>query len=326
MADLLQHKVALVSGCTGQDGSYLSELLLEKGYFVVGLVRRSSTYNFQNISHLFSNERFKVEYGDLTDQTSIDRIISDGNFDEVYNLGAMSFVPVSWKSAEYTMNVNALGPIRLLESIKKFSSNTKYYQASTSEMFGKVIETPQNEATPFYPRSPYGVSKVAAHWATVNYRESYDMFASCGILFNHESSRRGVEFVTRKITNGVARIKKGLDSKLYLGNLDSKRDWGHSRDYVMAMYLMLQHDKPDNFVVGMNSTQTVREFCRIAFERAGLNYKDHVEVDPRFYRPAEVDILLSDATKAREVLGWKPEYSFEDLVNEMVDYDLRVVK
>jgi len=316
-------KRALITGISGQDGSYLAEFLLTKGYHVEGLLRRSSTDNLQNLSNI--RDFIELHYGDLADQTSIDSIIKNGNFDEVYNLGAMSFVPVSWKAAEYTMNINALGPVRLLESIRKLSPDTKYYQASTSEMYGKVRETPQNEDTPFYPRSPYGVSKVAAHWATVNYRESYDMFASCGILFNHESARRGVEFVTRKITNGVARIKKGLDSKLYLGNLDSKRDWGHSKDYIRAMYMILQHDKPDNFVIGMNSTQTVREFCRIAFERVGLSYKDYVEVDPRFYRPAEVDILLSDATKAREVLGWEPEYSFEDLVNEMVDYDMRVV-
>jgi len=313
-------KRALIFGISGQDGSYLAEFLLGKGYEVEGLVRRSSTDGLQNLSEIL--DKVKLHYGDLADQTSIDRVVKDGEFDEIYNLGAMSFVPVSWKSAEYTMNINALGPIRILEAIRKFSPETRYYQASTSEMFGKVQETPQKETTPFYPRSPYGVSKVAAHWATINYRESYDLFACCGILFNHESSRRGVEFVTRKITNGVAKIKTGPDNELPLGNLDSKRDWGHSKDYVRAMWLMLQQEKPDDFVIGSDETHSVRDFCEIAFARVGLDYKDHVTINPEFYRPAEVDILLADSSKARYELGWKPEYSFEDLVNEMVDHDM----
>ena len=317
-------KNAFITGITGQDGSYLAELLLDKGYKVTGLVRRSSTDNLQNIRYILND--ITLEYGDLTDQTCLDRIIQSNDFDEVYNLGAMSFVPVSWKEAEHTVNVNTLGPIRLMDSIRKYNSKIKFYQASTSEMFGKVRETPQKETTPFYPRSPYGVSKVAAHWATVNYRESYNLFALCGILFNHESPRRGLEFVTRKITNGVARIKLGLQKELLLGNLDSKRDWGHSRDYVRAMWLMLQQDEPEDYIVGSDETHTVREFCDTAFSRVGLDYEQFVKIDQKFYRPAEVDILLSDSTKAREKLGWLPQYNFDELVGEMVDHDMELLK
>jgi len=317
-------KNAFITGITGQDGSYLAELLLDKGYKVTGLVRRSSTDNLQNIRYILND--ITLEYGDLTDQTCLDRIIQSNDFDEVYNLGAMSFVPVSWKEAEHTVNVNTLGPIRLMDSIRKYNSKIKFYQASTSEMFGKVRETPQKETTPFYPRSPYGVSKVAAHWATVNYRESYNLFALCGILFNHESPRRGLEFVTRKITNGAARIKLGLQKELLLGNLESKRDWGHSRDYVRAMWQMLQQDEPEDYIVGSDETHTVREFCDTAFSRVGLDYEQFVKIDQKFYRPAEVDILLSDSTKAREKLGWLPQYNFDELVGEMVDHDMELLK
>ena len=318
---------ALITGLSGQDGSYLAEFLLDKGYTVIGLVRRSSTSNLQNIKHLLDNENLILEYGDMTDQNCLSNIINKHLPDEVYNLAAMSYVPVSWGSPEFTYDVNALGVVRILNAIKQVShkKKIKFYQASTSEMFGKVRETPQKETTPFYPRSPYGVSKVAAHWTTINYRESYDLFAVCGILFNHESSRRGTEFVTRKITSSVARIKAGLQEELRLGNLDSKRDWGHSKDYVRAMWLMLQQDEPNNYVVGMDETHTVREFCEIAFDKVGLYYADYVTVDPQFYRPAEVDILLADSRKIRKELGWKPEYSFTDLVNEMVDKDLEAV-
>ncbi len=321
------NKVAFITGCGGQDGSYLAEFLLDKGYTVIGLIRRSSTDNLQNIRHLLDNENLILEYGDMTDQSCLSNIINKHHPDEVYNLAAMSYVPVSWGSPEYTYDVNTLGVVRILNAIRQIShkKKIKFYQASTSEMFGKVIETPQTEKTPFYPRSPYGVSKVAAHWTTINYRESYDLFAVCGILFNHESPRRGTEFVTRKITNGVARIKAGLQDKLMLGNLDSKRDWGHSEDYVRAMWMMLQQDEPTNYVVGMNETHTVREMYDLAFRIVGLDYQDYVGVDPRFYRPAEVDILLSDSTRIRTELGWKPEHTFETLVHNMVEKDLEAV-
>jgi len=316
-------KLAFITGVTGQDGSYLSELLLGKGYTVVGMARRSSTDNLSNIRALLDNDNFFLETGDLTDQACIDRIISEYVPDEVYNLGAMSFVPVSWKSPSYTYEVNTLGALKILESIRTYGSfGTKFYQASTSEMFGKVREIPQRETTPFYPRSPYGVSKVAAYWTTVNYRESYDMYALSGILFNHESPRRGTEFVTRKITNGVAKIALGLQKELRLGNLDSKRDWGHSKDYVRAMWMMLQQDEPTDYVVGMNETHSIREFCEMAFNYVGLDYNSYVVVDPEFFRPAEVDILVSDTSKASELLGWSPEYTLKDLVSEMVAYDM----
>jgi len=319
-------KTALIAGLTGQDGSYLSEELLGLGYKVVGIIRRSSTDNLQNLSDVIDNENLILEYGDLTDQGSIDRIFNMYTFDEVYNLGAMSFVPVSWKSPEFTFNVNALGHIRILESVRRFNPESKVYFAGTSEMFGKVRETPQTEKTPFYPRSPYGIAKVAGFWSTINYRESYNLFACNGILFNHESVRRPIEFVTRKVTDGVAKIACGLQKELRLGNLDSKRDWGHSKDYISAMILMLQQDIPDDFVVGMGETHTIRELCQIAFDRVGLDYEKYVVVDPKFYRPAEVDILLSDSSKARKVLGWKPKYTFEMLINEMVDHDLSLIE
>lgn len=320
---------ALITGITGQDGSYLAEFLLEKGYSVCGLVRRSSTDNLKNIKHLLDNDNFVISYGDLTDASSIDYVIHDFNPYEIYNLGAMSFVPVSWGSAHYTVNTNTLGAINILESLRErymYGSDTKYYQASTSEMFGKVREIPQRESTPFYPRSPYGVSKVAAYWATVNYRESHDIFALNGILFNHESPRRGEEFVTRKITKAVANIYAGNQDKLYLGNLDAKRDWGHSKDYVRAMWMMLQQEEPEDYVIGSGETHSVREFCELAFGYFNMNYEDHVEVSPEFYRPAEVDILISDPSKAREKLGWKPEYSFKDLVHDMVSYDWSLIR
>ena len=317
-------KVAFITGIGGQDGSYLAELLLEKGYKVIGMIRRSSTNNLQNIKHI--KDELILEYGDLTDQSCIDRIIKMYEPDEIYNLGAMSFVPVSWDSAEYTFNVNTLGPVRILESIKKYNRDIKFYQASTSEMFGKVVEVPQDESTPFYPRSPYGVSKVAAHYATINYRESYDIFATCGILFNHESPRRGLEFVTRKITNGAVKIKLGLQKELALGNLESKRDWGHSIDYVKAMWLMLQHDKPETFVVGQGVAYSVREFCEHAFSCLDLDYRDYVIVNPEFYRPAEVDILLANPNKVKSILKWEPEYSFKDLVDDMILREMHYMK
>ena len=316
-------KLAIVTGLTGQDGSFLTELLLEKDYSVIGVAKRSSTDSFQNVKHLLKD--IKVEIGDLTDGEFISRLINENQPDEVYNLGAQSFVPVSWKMPEHTAEVNALGPLKILEAIKNYSPSTKFYQASTSEMFGKVREIPQTETTPFYPRSPYGVAKIYGHWITVNYRESYDLFASAGILFNHESERRGIEFVTRKISNAVANIKLGKQDKLYLGNLDSKKDWGYSKDYVEAMWLMLQQDKPDTFIIGTDETHTVREFCDVAFELVGLDYRDYVEINPEFFRPAEIDILISNSTKARTVLGWKPKTSFKQLVEIMVKHDLELM-
>ena len=317
-------KRALIFGISGQDGSYLAEFLLGKGYEVEGLVRRSSTDGLQNLSEIL--DKVKLHYGDLADQTSIDRVVKDGEFDEIYNLGAMSFVPVSWKSAEYTMNINALGPIRILEAIRKFSPETRYYQASTSEMFGKVQETPQKETTPFYPRSPYGVSKVAAHWATINYRESYDLFACCGILFNHESPFRGETFVTRKITMAAAKIKLGKQETLELGNLEAKRDWGYAPDYCYGMWLMLQQDQPDDYVLATGETHTVQEFLDVTFEKAGLDVKQHVKINSRLFRPHEVPLLLGDASKAKAKLGWEPKVSFQELVKIMYesDFDLEL--
>ena len=319
------NKTAFISGLSGQDGSYLAEFLLDKDYLVIGLVRRSSTDNLSNVHHLLDNPKLILEYGDLTDAGCLSRIIKKYQPDEVYNLGAMSFVPVSWKSAKYTYDVNTLGVVRLLEAIREFSPSTKFYQASTSEMFGKVRETPQRETTPFYPRSPYGVSKVAAYWTTINYRESFGLFAVTGILFNHESPRRGLEFVTRKITDGVVRIALGLQDKLALGNLESKRDWGHSKDYVNAMWLMLQQEEPKDYVVGTDETHSIRDFCNVAFSMAGLDYRDYVIKDERFYRPAEVDILLADSSLVRGELGWKPEYNFENLVADMYRSDFELV-
>lgn len=313
-------KNALITGITGQDGSYLAELLLEKGYKVYGLRRRTSTPMMENIEHI-KNEIEFIE-GDLLDQGSLINAVKKANPDEVYNLAAQSFVATSWEQPILTGQVTALGVTNILEAVRLTKPEAKFYQASSSEMFGKVIETPQNETTPFYPRSPYGVAKVYGHWITVNYRESYDMFACSGILFNHESPRRGVEFVTRKVTDAVARIKLGLQSELRMGNLDAKRDWGFAGDYVKAMWLMLQQDKPDDYVISTGETHTVQELVEIAFGHAGLNWRDYVVIDPKFVRPAEVDLLLGDSSKAQKALGWKLEVGFEDLVKMMVDSDL----
>ncbi len=314
-------KRALITGITGQDGSYLAELLLEKNYKVYGFVRRTSTINTVNIGHLIND--IELLSGDLLDEGSIYRALQKSQPDEVYNLAAQSFVTASWAQPILTGDVTALGVARLLEAIRNFNSKIKFYQASSSEMFGKVLETPQMEKTPFYPRSPYGVAKLYGHWLTVNYRESYSMFTCSGILFNHESPRRGMEFVTRKITDTVARIKLGMASELRLGNLDAKRDWGFAGDYVKAMWSMLQHDEPGNYVVATGETHSVGEFAQLAFDCVGLNYEDYVRVDPQFMRPAEVDILLGDATRAREILGWKPQVTFKQLVEMMVESDLR---
>ena len=312
---------ALITGITGQDGSYLAEFLLTKGYQVIGMVRRTSTVTFERINHLL--DEITIVQGDLHDQSSLLANLEEYKPDEVFNLAAQSFVPTSWSQAVLTGEVTALGVTRLLEAIRLFDKKIRFYQASSSEMFGKVLEVPQRETTPFYPRSPYGVAKVYGHWITVNYRESYDMFAASGILFNHESPRRGLEFVTRKITDGVARIKLKKTDELRLGNLEARRDWGFAGDYVKAMWLMLQQDKPDNFVIGTGETHPVREFCEIAFGHVGLDYNDYVVQDPRFYRPAEVDLLVSDPSKAREKLGWQPEITFKQLVTMMVDEDMK---
>jgi GDPmannose 4,6-dehydratase len=311
---------ALITGITGQDGSYLAELLLSKGYDVVGVHRRSSTVPFERIAHLV--DKITLVAADLLDESSLIRVLRDHRPSEVYNLAAQSFVMTSFAQPVLTGEVTALGVIRLLDAILMIDPSIRFYQASSSEMFGKVVESPQNEHTPFYPRSPYGVAKVYGHWATVNYRESYKMHASSGILFNHESPRRGLEFVTRKVTNAVARIKLGLADHVELGNLDSQRDWGHAQDYVRAMWLMLQQDEPGDYVIASGETHSVREFCQVAFERAGLDWERYVRVDQRFFRPAEVDLLIGDASHAHDALGWKPEVSFEDLVHMMVDADL----
>jgi GDPmannose 4,6-dehydratase len=319
----MAEKRALVTGITGQDGSYLAEFLLKKGYKVFGLFRRSSTVNFERISHI--QRDIEMVSGDLLDQKSLTSAIELAEPDEVYNLGAQSFVPVSWDQPMLTGEITALGVTRLLEAIRTVNPKIRFYQASTSELFGKAQETPQKESTPFYPRSPYGVSKLYAHWITINYRESYDLYACAGILFNHESPRRGLEFVTRKITHGVARIKQGLEDKLPLGNLDSRRDWGYAGDFVRAMWLILQHDVPEDFVIATGTDRTIREFCQAAFSHVDLNWEDHVVIDKRFFRPAEVNILLGDATKAKEKLGWQPEVSFEQMVQMMVDRDMEIV-
>lgn len=314
-------KTALVTGITGQDGSYLAELLLDKGYRVVGMTRRTSTDVHERIQHIFDDIEFVS--GDLLDQTSITTIVDKVRPDEVYNLAAQSFVPASWSQPVLTGEFTALGVTRVLEAVRAVNPKIRFYQASSSEMFGKVREVPQSEETPFYPRSPYGVAKVYGHWITVNYRESYDMYAVSGILFNHESPRRGKEFVTRKISDGVARIKLGLQKELLLGNLDAQRDWGFAGDYVRAMWLMLQQDHPDDYVVANGRTHSVREFCRIAFECAGLgSYEQYVRTDPRFMRPAEVDLLIGDPSKAKRALAWVPEVSFEELVEMMVQADI----
>ena len=315
---------ALITGITGQDGSYLAELLLKKGYRVIGVARRSSTVTYERINHLLDD--ITVVPGDLHDQGSLLSLLEEYEPVEVYNLAAQSFVPTSWGQPALTGDITALGVTRLLEAIHFVNPKIRFYQASSSEMFGKVLEVPQRESTPFYPRSPYGVAKVYGHWITVNYRESFDMFAVSGILFNHESPRRVLEFVTRKISDGVARIKLGLAKELRLGNLEAQRDWGFSGDYVDAMWRMLQQDEPDNFVIGMGETHSVREFCEIAFGHVGLDYKEFVIQDERFYRPAEVDLLIADPSKARSVLGWEPEVGFKELVTMMVDGDMERLK
>jgi GDPmannose 4,6-dehydratase len=313
-------KRALITGITGQDGSYLAELLLEKGYDVYGMVRRASTENFERIAHL--TERIKLVQADLLDQSSLVEALEEARPSELYNLGAQSFVPTSWKQPVLTAEFTAVGVTRMLEAVRRVDPDIRFYQASSSEMFGKVREVPQNEQTPFYPRSPYGVAKAYGHFITVNYRESYGLFAVSGILFNHESPRRGLEFVTRKISDGVARIKLGLAEELRLGNLDAKRDWGFAGDYVEAMWLMLQSDEAEDYVVATGHEHSVREFVEIAFDHVGLDVDRHVVVDPEFLRPAEVDHLVGDAAKAREQLGWEPQVSFRELVELMVDADV----
>ena len=317
-------KRALITGITGQDGSYLAEFLLAQGYDVIGMIRRSSTVNFERIKHI--QDDITLTTGDLLDEVSIINLLRESRPAEVYNLAAQSFVQTSWGQPVFTGETTALGVTRMLDAIRIVDPDIRFYQASSSEMFGKVVEVPQRETTPFYPRSPYGVAKVYGHWITVNYRESYGMHASSGILFNHESPRRGLEFVTRKITNAVARIKLGLDNELRLGNLEAQRDWGFAGDYVKAMWLMLQQDQPDDFVVSTGQTQSVRRFCELAFGHVDLDYSKYVVLDERFMRPAEVDLLVGDSTKARAALGWVPETSFEQLVTMMVEADLALLK
>ncbi|NJP06496.1 MAG: GDP-mannose 4,6-dehydratase [Chloroflexaceae bacterium] len=314
-------KRAFITGVTGQDGSYLAEFLLQQGYHVIGMVRRTSTVNFERIKHF--QDQITLASADLLDEVSLISVLREYRPDEVYNLAAQSFVQTSWGQPVFTGDVTALGVTRLLDAIRVVDPDMRFYQASSSEMFGKVREVPQSENTPFYPRSPYGVAKVYGHWITVNYRESYHLHASSGILFNHESERRGLEFVTRKITHAVARIKLGLDHELRLGNLDARRDWGYAPDYVRAMWLMLQQDEPGDYVVATGETHSVREFAQFAFEHVGLDYRDYVVQDERFMRPAEVDLLVGDRQRAQEVLGWQPTVSFADLVRIMVDADIR---
>lgn len=315
---------ALITGITGQDGSYLAELLLKKGYKVYGVVRRSSTENFSRIEHI--RDKINFIQADLLDQLSLIRAVQEVNPDEIYNLGAQSFVPTSWVQPVLTAEFTALGATRLLEAVRLIDKNIKFYQASSSEMFGKVLESPQIETTPFYPRSPYGVAKVYAHWITVNYRESYGIFACSGILFNHESPRRGLEFVTRKISNGVARIKLGFDKEIKLGNLKARRDWGFAGDYVKAMWMMLQQKKPDDFVIASGKSHSVEDFAKLAFEHAGLDYKNYIKTDKKLLRPAEVENLIGNPSKARKVLGWEPTVTFEELVKTMVDADIKRLK
>ncbi|HVF51297.1 MAG TPA: GDP-mannose 4,6-dehydratase [Pyrinomonadaceae bacterium] len=324
-------KRALITGITGQDGSFLTELLLDKGYEVFGIVRRSSSFNTDRIDHLYQDPhephtRLRMFYGDLNDSSSLNTVLRQTTPDEIYNLGAQSHVRVSYDVPEYTAEVTGLGTVRLLEAIREVGIKPKFYQASSSELYGKVVETPQKETTPFYPRSPYACAKAYAYYITVNYRESYGMFACNGILFNHESERRGETFVSRKITRAATRIKLGLQKKLYLGNLDARRDWGHAKDYVEAMWMMMQADEADDFVVATGETHSVREFLDEAFGRLDLDWNEYVEIDPRYYRPAEVDLLLGDATKARTVLGWEPKVDFKTLVKLMVEHDLVLAK
>ena len=324
-------KIALISGITGQDGSYLAEFLLNKGYEVYGLIRRASSFNTGRIDHLYQdpherNPKLRLVYGDLNDASSLNRIVKTIKPDEIYNLGAQSHVKVSFEVPEYTAEITGLGTTRFLEAIRDSGIKTKFYQASSSEMYGKVLETPQTEKTPFYPRSPYGAAKVYAYWMTVNYREAYGMFACNGILFNHESPRRGETFVTRKITMALARIQHGLQDKLYLGNLDAKRDWGFAGDYVEAMWLMLQQNKPEDFVIATGKTYSVKEFLEEAFGYMKLDWRKYVKIDKRYFRPTEVDLLLGNSAKARRQLKWKPKVGFKELVRMMVDSDMELVR
>jgi GDPmannose 4,6-dehydratase len=324
-------KRALITGITGQDGSFLTELLLEKGYEVYGIIRRSSSFNTDRIDHLYQDPhepgtRLRLVYGDLNDSSSLNTVLRQTSPDEIYNLGAQSHVRVSFDVPEYTAEVTGLGTVRILEAIRETGIKPKFYQASSSELFGKVLETPQTERTPFYPRSPYGCAKAYAYYITVNYRESYDLFACNGILFNHESERRGETFVSRKITRAATRIKLGLQDKLYLGNLDARRDWGYAGDYVEAMWLMMQAEEPDDYVIATGETHSVREFLDEAFGLLDIDWKEHVDIDPRYYRPTEVDLLLGDAGKARQKLGWEPKVSFKELVRVMVEHDLELAQ
>ena len=326
-------KRALITGITGQDGSYLAELLLDKGYEVHGIIRRSSSFNTERIDHIYvdpheGNGHFRLHYGDLTDSTNLIRIMQEIQPAEIYNLAAQSHVAVSFEMPEYTANSDALGTLRLLEALRilGLGKRTRFYQASTSELYGRVSESPQRESTPFHPRSPYGVAKLYAYWITVNYREAYGFFACNGILFNHESPLRGETFVTRKITRALARIRLGLQDRLYLGNLDAKRDWGFAKEYVEAMWLMLQQEKPDDYVIATNETHSVREFLEVAFAHAGLDWKKHVEIDPRYFRPAEVELLIGDYSKAKKQLGWEPKTKFVDLTKLMVDADIELLR
>jgi len=324
-------KKALITGITGQDGSYLAEFLLGKGYEVHGIIRRASTFNTGRLDPIYADPhaaraRLFLHYGDLSDASALAALVSRVQPEEIYNLAAQSHVRVSFDSPEYTADITATGTVRLLEAVRQTGLKTRFYQASSSEMFGLVRETPQTEKTPFYPRSPYGAAKVYGYWITVNYREAYGIHASNGILFNHESPRRGETFVTRKITRAVAHIKAGLQDKLYLGNLDARRDWGHAREYVEAMWLMIQQDEPDDYVIATNETHSVREFLNLAFARVGLDWEKHVEIDPRYYRPAEVDLLRGDYSKAKKKLGWEPKIRFEGLVADMVDADIRLLQ
>jgi GDPmannose 4,6-dehydratase len=326
---------ALISGITGQDGSYLAELLLKKGYEVHGIIRRSSSFNTERIDHLYKDPHEKgidlfLHYGDLTDGSALRRVFENVRPDEVYNMGAQSHVKVSFEQPEYTAMTDAIGALLMLEALREYQERTgdqvRYYQASSSEMYGKTVETPQTESTPFYPRSPYGCAKVYAYWQTVNYREAYNLFAANGILFNHESPRRGETFVTRKVTRAATRIKEGLQSKLYLGNLDAKRDWGFAGDFVEAMWLILQQDEPDDFVIATGETRSVKELVELAFSLVELDWNEYVEIDPHYYRPSEVDTLLGDASKAFEVLGWKPEVEFNNLIEMMVEADWELAR
>ncbi len=331
LAGIVMSKKALITGITGQDGSYLAELLLSKGYEVHGIIRRASTFNTGRLDHIYSDphapkHKLFLHYGDLSDGSALSRLIGKIQPDEVYNLAAQSHVRVSFDAPEYTTDITGTGVIRLLEAIREVGIHPRFYQASSSEMYGLVQEVPQKETTPFYPRSPYGCAKVYAYWITVNYRESYGMHASNGILFNHESPRRGETFVTRKITRGVAHIRAGLQDKLYLGNLEAKRDWGYAKEYVEAMWLMLQQPEPDDYVIATNETHSVQEFLEVAFSHVGLDWRKYVEIDPRYYRPAEVELLIGDASKAKKKLGWAPKTTFADLARLMTDSDIKLLE